>query len=489
MKYFVFICLFIFLLLCLWLIRRSFIRLKIWHFYKLIFAALYKKQKQEPYVSCFYLMQIVKMLVKKRQHKALIALTAGRISIAETFLKKNGNTFLALVLKTMQASAKNVVDWENFIKKNPNNKAAIAELGILYFNENNINKTKQCLDNLLIGGKKNYILARTLYLQAFFDAKEGDLLSASVHANQAAQIFHKLKAFYEEAQAYMALGIIYRTAIISDVSQMMFDTALKIFQALNLKNEEAKILGNLGMLMAIQKRFDEALGYYDKALKLYAENKQQVKSAEIYNQKGQLCLMQNNAAKAEEMAAKALKIHQKEKNPAGIAFSKEILAYSAWAKKDYAYVIQLTFEAKNLYQQLENFSAEYENLHLMALALYEQNKLDDAEKILRGITEKKHNIETNFHIANAYNLLGLIYLKKNDIQRAKGLFQQSLDLEQVNNRLSGIATDYANMGLIELYIGNKEQALKTFKTALEYAQANQDDDLTILIKNHLKKIQ
>ena len=210
---------------------------------------------------------------------------------------------------------------------------------------------------------------------------------------------------------------------------------------------------------------------------------------EIYKQKGHLCLMQDNAAQAEEMASKALKIHQKEKNPAGIAFSKEILAYSAWAQKNYADVIQLTFEAKNLYQQLENFSAGYENLHLMALALYEQNKLDESEKILREITSKDRHYETNFHIANAYNLLGLIYLKKKEIKRAKGLFQQSLDLEQVNNRLSGIATDYANMGLIELSVGHKEQALKTFQTALDYAQANQDDELIEIIKTHLQKLQ
>ena len=115
--------------------------------------------------------------------------------------------------------------------------------------------------------------------------------------------------------------------------------------------------------------------------------------------------------------------------------------------------------------------------------------VDDAEKILREITANKHEFDTNFHTANAFNLLGLIYLKKNDRKRAKGLFQQSLDLEQVNNRLSGIATDYANIGLIEFSAGNKEQAVKTFQTALDYALANQDEDLIDIIQSHLNKIQ
>ena len=131
MKYFEYICLPLFLFVCFWPIVKYYNHIKICHFYKLIFAALYKKQKQEPYVSSFYLMQIVRLLVKKSQHKALIALTAGRIDMAETFLKKHGNAFLALALKTMHVSAKNVADWEIFIKKNPDNKAAIAELAVL----------------------------------------------------------------------------------------------------------------------------------------------------------------------------------------------------------------------------------------------------------------------------------------------------------------------------------------------------------------------
>ena len=392
MKYFVFICLFIFLLLCLWSIVRYYAHLKIWHFYKLSFNALYKKQKSEPYVSSFYLMQIIKFLVKKHQNRILLLLSLGKTKPAETFLLKHRLHLQALLLKTMSSSAQNITHLENFVKNNPNNKAAIAELAILYFNENDISKTKQCLNNLPVSGKNNYILARSLYLQAFFDAREGDLLSASVHANQAAQIFHKLKAFYEEALAYLVSGIIYRTAIITDVAQMMFETALKIFQELNLPNEKAKIFGNLGMLMAIQKRFDEAEDYYNKAIDIFETNKKSIKSAEIYNQMGQLALMQENSSLAQKMAEKALLLHQKEENFAGMAFSKEILAYVAWAQKNYNHVVQLTFEAKNLYQKLENFSAGYENLHLMALAFYEQDKLDEAEKILRKITGKKRHI-------------------------------------------------------------------------------------------------
>ena len=80
--------------------------------------------------------------------------------------------------------------------------------------------------------------------------------------------------------------------------------------------------------------------------------------------------------------------------------------------------------------------------------------------------------------------MGLIYLQKKDLDRAKALFNQSLDLEQFNNRLSGIATDYANIGLVEMKCGNFEQAQKTIHTALEYAKANHDDELVELINKN-----
>ena len=148
----------------------------------------------------------------------------------------------------------------------------------------------------------------------------------------------------------------------------------------------------------------------------------------------------------------------------------------------------MAFEAKNLYRQSNNFSACFEMMYLMALALFEQRKLAEAEKVLREIVSlsKKHN--SNFHTANAYNLLGLIYLQKQDLRRAKGLFQQSLDLEQVNNRLGGIATDYVNIGTVELTRGNREQAHKTLKTALEYAEASEDEELIALLRKRVDEL-
>ena len=489
MKYFEFIFVVLFLFLSILPVAHFLYNLKIRHFVKLVFKATGKYNfAANFYLPFFHLSQITAFLCKKNEKKALAFLCVGRISPAVRVLKKYHKNFWSIVLSALKNQQIAITQLEDFILKHPKDHAAIAELALLYFVNGNKNKVLQCLNNLPIKGKKNHTLALTLYLQAFFDADDGDLLSASVHANQAALIFQKINAAYEEAQAYALMGILYRTAVMPDMAQMMFDTAVKIFKSIHFEAGIAQTFGNLGMLMAIQKRFDEALDYYDKAFNLFLTLKQEVKTAEILNQKSLLFLMQNDFVQAQNLASLALVSHQKYHNHAGMAFSKEILAQVAWNLKDYSGALELAFEAKNLYLNLENYSAFYENLYLMALVYFEQNKLDEAEKVLREITKKIYDHSSNFHAANAYNLLGLIYLRKKDLRRAKGLFKQSLDLELVNNRFSGIATDYTNISLIEFETGNVEQALKTIDLALQYAKTQQDDELIEIIQQQMNRM-
>ena len=65
------------------------------------------------------------------------------------------------------------------------------------------------------------------------------------------------------------------------------------------------------------------------------------------------------------------------------------------------------------------------------------------------------------------------------------MIQQSLHLEQRNDRFSGIAADYANLALIENLRGDENSAKANIKTALEYALKTEDDDLINLIKKSI----
>jgi len=463
-------------------------RLKTYHFYRLARKALSKKFSAgcaESYLPTYYLRRIVSLLIQNNAKHQLVYLCAGRINPAARRLEEQKEIFLSHILRAVKGQTSYRADFEKYIKANPNDNAALTELGILYFLAGEKEKAQLCLNNIS-GRQKKYASARQKYLQAYLDTDDGDMLRASQNASLAAKYFHKLGAEYEEGQSYLLLGIIYRVAIISDVSQMMFETALQIFSAAKCPVETANAYGNLGMLMAIQQRFEEADDYYQKAEKIMLDNGCSLGFAVICNQQSLLQLMQNNNEKAEELALKALKIHKQNSNNTGIAFSKEIIGSSAFNRKDYQKAMQMAFEAKNQYKEHGNLSACLENMYLIALSLFSQEKDKEAEKTLREIIKTAQEQSNSFHVANAYSLLGLIYLKQNDLRRAKGLFQQSLDMEQINNRLGGIATDYANIGLIEFRKGNLEQAKKTLKTALDYAEANQEEELIRLLKNQLE---
>lgn len=494
MKYFEYIAILVFLAASFLTVYYFWRKLRLHHFYRLSFKAILKKQHKncdENYLSTYYLFEIIKGLAQggKSAKTALIYLCAGRIGQAQNYFRKRGYLFYAIILKAFYNPSEAITELEVLIRDVEDKNPALAELAVLYFIKGDKNKCRLCLDNINDKKSTTYVKARQAYFETYYHMEKGDLLSASQNCSAAIRNFGKCRAVYEEGQAYLLMGIIYRTAVISDVAELMFRSALNIFENLHAEAEIARVFGNFGMLMATQSRFEEAEGYYRQAEEINIKLCRIQAEAEINNQQGLMSLMKKNLDAAAEFSNAALKKHQKSANRKGIAFSKEILGNIAWEQKDYQQALQYAYEAKNIYRECNNMSAYLENMYLMALSFFEQGKLKEAEKSLREITKIARECSTNFHAANAYNLLGLIYLKQNDLRRAKGLFQQSLDLEQISNRLGGIATDYANISLIELQSGNQEQACKTLQTAIEYAQATADDELVGILKHRLEKLK
>jgi len=80
-------------------------------------------------------------------------------------------------------------------------------------------------------------------------------------------------------------------------------------------------------------------------------------------------------------------------------------------------------------------------------------------------------------------------MRRGELSRAKGLFQQSLEQEQKNDRWIGQVCDYANIGLLELRCGKNEQAQTHLQAAYELAQALGDTDLAEKIKVNLDKLK
>lgn len=373
---------------------------------------------------------------------------------------------------------KNITPVISFLNKN-NRKDLAQELKSI---------TGRSRKKILYGNEKAQLAARLLH-EARENLAEGDLLTASEKTSQAAKIFNKLNYIFEEAEAYLQMGTIYRVSAVYDVADFMLRTARKIFAYLGARPKEAEALGTLGMLMTAQKRFDEAFAFFEQAEILCAENGQVTGQAEIINQKALSHLLQGNLKKAKKESTRAFKEHAGQDNVQGQAFSLEISAYISRAENNFNAVYKTAGRAARLHKDCGNRPAHLDMLFLRAEALFENGDYTKAEKILRGLIKEDQKCRSCFQVANSYNLLGLIYLMQHDLARAKTLFAQSLNCEIKNERTLGALIDYANMANVESKSGNAGQACKYLNLAIDFARNLEEDELLEILESRLTQNQ
>ena len=463
------------------------LRLKYDYFFKLIQKAIRNKN------TCYnldvfwgepWLRKIVKSLSKNKS--ALEALCNGKFSQAEQFLRKKHKLLLALALKAHFNQKNALLDLENFSTKFPQNFEAKALLATLYLAQNQFDKAWECLENINLKKSSPFACGIYYYSQTNFCLKEGDLLAASQSCIKAEKFFIKAKAPFYLAKTYLLLGTIYRVSFVDDVAELMFRSASKIFDAINLPQGKALALANIGMQNAAKENFDVAEVFFNEANNIFENLNYSQASAEIFNQLGLTYILSKNFDKAEKILLDAQEIFKNADNIAGKAFNSELFSYLYAAQKDFKKSFEAAKSAEVYYAQIKNNAAFLNCLYLQAEALYAQNLFQNAEVVLRDILTFAKRNASCFHVANAYSLLGLIFMQKGELKRAKGLFQQSLEQEQKNNRLSGQVCDYANIGFLELRIGQKDQAKNHLMAAKNLALELEDNDMVCLLEKELE---
>ncbi len=450
--------------LCLYLPYFWF-RLNFEHFYKLSCRQI--NTKKTAFFFSFGIAAAIRRLLQYNQRSLLEQLSLGKTKPVETYLQKHGKIFEALMLHAFDKPETSIKQLKKLAQQYPKNQNIAAF--IAYLEDKIQNNSSPLWDNLQ--EKKLNPYFRAVFLQHKGDEalQFGDTEAATRNYLQSVKLFQRSQAFFEEASLYVKLGTVYRVCFIDDTADMMFRTAEEIFKYLKDKQGIALVTACRGQLAAGQEHFDVAEGFFRQALEYYLNEKKIIKAAEIYNQLGLLYIMAGQSVKASSLLKKANELcHQSQYLP-GLAFNQELYAHKHWQQKQIHSVLRYAKQAANLYKKLNNTSGMLESLYLQAEALEKSGALDNAEKILREIIETGKKDAGCFYLANAYTLLGSIFVQKKDLRRAKGLFQQSLDLEQRGYRKNAIATDYANIGLIEMRCGRQDQALKNMETALEYA--------------------
>lgn len=427
------------------------------------------------------------VLKKRGGEEALQQFSLGRDDSLLTLLKKDKKKKELAILQAFSEPEKALRPLVSYLKKNPKDTEAAVYLAELYFLCARRQDGMAVLEKLPPKINNRYLRALKNYLLAQDAVSWGGMKEASEYGSAAVAGFEKMRAPDEQAQAQLLMGTIYRVSAIADVSEFMLRAAHKIYEKNGSPSGMADSFGNLGMLMVMQKRFAEADDYFAQALDINIKQGRKIPEAEIINQMALLALLKDNPDTAEQKARQAQKIHRRCNNRQGEAFSLDVLSYVFLRRKQYDKLRKTAAQAEKRHAALNDEVSRQESLYLLATAYFEEDNPEAAEKTLRRMIAAAGGKRAGFYLANAYSLLGLIYLQKGELLRAKGLFSQAVQLEQKNDRLNAAAADYANIALIEARRGQKELARKNLETAIECAGFCEDDELKKTLQAELQK--
>ena len=469
---------------------RSWKKIRFDHYYYLTTKAfIFRMQKKEEraFFSSQALQCALQILLRHKNGaaaKALRSLIKGDSRAAECYLLKHGEDFAAGALRMMRNPSGGL----RILEKSDDLRAK-AEILKLYSLQGQKELAEQIVESLPECKKFPYVRACKKFFEAQSCLSAGNMADASLKAGAAITLFRQTNAFTEEADAYLLAGTIYRLSAVEDTAYFMLKQARDIFAAVGHYAGEAEALGNLGMLWTMRENFEEAENCFSQSLEICKKYNRETAAAYIIDQTALLKLLQKQYTLALKLAQEALQIHISHENKKGEAFSRDILAYVYAAQKQWKESAEQAELAEKLYIKEKDTAAYFSSLYQQAQAAYELKEDKKAEQKLRQIIQNKERDNCCFHSASAISLLGLIFLRKNQLKRAKSLFLQAASLEQKNERFSGAATDYTNIGLIEYKSGNKKQALKTFYTALEYASAFGENEFSQMLEQKIKNLE
>ena len=469
---------------------RSWKKIRFDHYYHLTtkaFISRMQKKEERAFFSSQALQCALQILLRhknKAAAKALRSLIKGDSRAAECYLLKHGEDFAAGALRMMRNPSGGL----RILEKSDDLRAK-AEILKLYSLQGQKEAAEQIVESLPECKKFPYVRACKKFFEAQSCLTAGNMADASLKAGAAITLFRQNNAFTEEADAYLLAGTIYRLSAVEDTAYFMLKQARDIFAAAGHYAGEAEALGNLGMLWTMRENFEEAENCFSQSLEICKKYNRETAAAYIIDQTALLKLLQKQYALALKLAQEALQIHISHENKKGEAFSRDILAYVYAAQKQWKESAEQAELAEKIYIREKDTAAYFSSLYQQAQAAYELKEDKKAEQKLRQIIQNKERDNCCFHSASAISLLGLIFLRKNQLKRAKSLFLQAASLEQKNERFSGAATDYTNIGLIEYKSGDKKQALKTFYTALEYASAFGENEFSQMLEQKIKNLE
>lgn len=338
--------------------------------------------------------------------------------------------------------------------------------------------------------KNKHYFAKAYTDLAAVSIHHGNLAEAERLLTMALTVFEKIKNDEEYARAANRLGMVYRLAGAFESAEELHYRAKSLAEKHGWSFVLAETLGNLGMVYEGKDHFAVALEHHQDALNLYLKDeKHSFEAACQYRQLG-LCLLRWGRGKeAAKELSNALKSFEKQDN---LLFQSRVLNDIAMVyqeQHDLEKAVETCFKALEVARRTEDKIEIAENALLCGTLRIEAGKEDEETgNLLKEALAVFQDLDKKLEVANASATLGLLYLHRQEWEKAESLFRQSLRIEERLHRSLGMASDYSNLGLIAQKRGDDEKAALYWDKAASFFELSGEEKRAMHFRDLCRRI-
>jgi len=262
--------------------------------------------------------------------------------------------------------------------------------------------------------------------------------------------------------AYKNQATIYYYQGSYDTARVIYEKSLYEFQKIDFKKGIAIDLRNIGNTYDQVGNTKAALDYYLRSLKIREEIGDKKGVAAVNAAIGLVYDKTDEKKLALKYFENALKSYTELNNQFGIAKIN--------------YYLSNLFYDKFLYQPIDTLITSEDTV-----VVHDTLSLDKAKQNILKALPVFEDIGDIRYVANMYELLGLINLKKKDYKKSYQYLTQCLDLRKQMGNKFGLAQTYKNLGDYYNALENIDKALKYYQKALKLSKEIEAKNITVVL--------
>jgi signal transduction histidine kinase/uncharacterized protein HemY len=243
------------------------------------------------------------------------------------------------------------------------------------------------------------------------------------------------------------------------------DEAIALSEKLKIPFEEAQGYKTKSSCYLNQYRYSEALSASKNALEIFLKNGKIKESAQVYSQMGLIYKSKHDYTSAIDNYTKAIDYFGLVKDSSGIATVNGHIGSLYLNQNDYGNALRYYQTSLQMRLRIHDFVSAGNSYFNIALVCREKGAFDEALQNLANALSIYEKYKNSQEQANVLNLIGGIYLKKNDPAKAIGYYEKSLAIREKSGVKSDIAASYNNLGLAYRDLNNQTKALECLTKA------------------------